>query len=412
MASLCREPFGPFLHQLADPEDGLDVVDKRRPAEQTNLRREWRPVARQTALPLDALQHRALLAADVSSRAASQMDAARLRETRLLDFGDLAKQQFTNSRIFVAQVNVNVIRLDRPRADQHPLQHAMGIASHVVAILEGARLPLVGVDDHQARLRLLADETPLASRREARAPQPAQPGRLDDADDLFGGARAVAAGAQQTVSASGGVGREIDSLRDLWFDPALLRGLRNPVDARADDFAAADENGRRLIAAADAGRAHDAHPGSDPGRQRLEQPPGAHHLAGQPVADPHGQRGRRRLPLLDDVEVGVEGCDLEHLGHRQPHLLGQRPEVRRREVAVAILDEMEVFDQKITAARAVAQQGGDLIEGGLVNLAPAGLDARLAPARSRMAESTNPQIHFGHGAPHPFRPVSRTGRSP
>ena len=44
--------------------------------------------------------------------------------------------------------------------------------------------------------------------------------------------------------------------------------------------------------------------------QRRQQPLRAHHLAGQAVADPDGERRRRRLALLDHVEMRVEGRDL------------------------------------------------------------------------------------------------------
>src|SRR3546814_9847729 len=67
-------------------------------------------------------------------------------------------------------------------------------------------------------------------------------------------------------------------------------------------------------------------------------------------------RSRRRLALQHDVEVGVEGGDLIDRRHRQIHLLGQRAQVARRQVAVAVLNPVQVLDQQIRPPRAVAQQ--------------------------------------------------------
>jgi hypothetical protein len=63
------------------------------------------------------------------------------------------------------------------------------------------------------------------------------------------------------------------------------------------DRVLADDRGRRLLAAADAGRGDDAHPGPEELRQPGQQIAGAGDLARQAVADANGQRrGRRRLP--------------------------------------------------------------------------------------------------------------------
>ena len=61
----------------------------------------------------------------------------------------------------------------------------------------------------------------------------------------------------------------------------------------------------------------------------------AGHLARQRFADAHGDRRRRRFAFLHDVEVVIERRDLVDLGLREAHLLRQRGEVRRRQVAVA-----------------------------------------------------------------------------
>jgi hypothetical protein len=54
------------------------------------------------------------------------------------------------------------------------------------------------------------------------------------------------------------------------------------------------------------------------------------------------------------VEMGVEGRDLVDLGERELHLLRQRGEVRGGEITVAVLDEVQMLDQEIAPALAVA----------------------------------------------------------
>src|SRR3546814_4003527 len=73
--------------------------------------------------------------------------------------------------------------------------------------------------------------------------------------------------------------------------------------------------------------------------QRLQQVLRAHHLAGQRIADPDGQRRRRRLALQHDVEVGVEGGDLVDRRHRQLHLARERAQVARGQMPVARSEE-------------------------------------------------------------------------
>ena len=52
----------------------------------------------------------------------------------------------------------------------------------------------------------------------------------------------------------------------------------------------------------------------------------------------------------------VERRDLVNFSERKLHFLRERSEMRGREIAVAVLNEMQVLDQKIALARAVAQE--------------------------------------------------------
>ncbi len=58
----------------------------------------------------------------------------------------------------------------------------------------------------------------------------------------------------------------------------------------------------------------------------------------------------------------VEGGDLVHLGHRELHLRGERDQVPGREVAVVVLDAVQVLDQKIATARRVPEQRAHFLE--------------------------------------------------
>ena len=67
-------------------------------------------------------------------------------ETGRLDPGDLLGQHQTEFRIFVADVEIGVGRFDHPGRDQHTLNETMRVLLEIEAVLEGARLALVGID--------------------------------------------------------------------------------------------------------------------------------------------------------------------------------------------------------------------------------------------------------------------------
>ena len=109
-----------------------------------------------------------------------------------------------------------------------------------------------------------------------------------------------------------------------------------------------------------------------------QQTLGARHGAGQRVADPHRHRRRRGLALFDHVEMRVEGRDLIDFGLRQLHLGGERGEMRRGDVAVFVLNQMQMLDQQVAPARAVGQQRLDIGGGLRIDLTALGR-ARRAP---------------------------------
>src|SRR5690606_37179173 len=74
---------------------------------------------------------------------------------------------------------------DRVRADQRALDDLVRRPADQLAVLEGTRLGLVGVDEQVVRLAIvLGHEAPLDAGREAGAAAAAQPALLDHLDDL------------------------------------------------------------------------------------------------------------------------------------------------------------------------------------------------------------------------------------
>src|ERR1700733_13532313 len=68
----------------------------------------------------------------------------------------------------------------------------------------------------------------------------------------------------------------------------------------------------------------------------------------------------------------VESSRFEHLREGQLHLVGKRCQMRRRNLAVGILDEMQVLKQQIAPPWPVAEQKRNLFSGLRVDLAALG----------------------------------------
>src|SRR6185369_5439474 len=132
---------------------------------------------------------------------------------------------------------------------------------------------------------------------------------------------------------------------------------------------------------------------------------GARHLAREAVADAHRDRRRNGLAFLDDVEVVIEGRDLEDLGLRELHLGGQRREMRRAQVAEAVLQLVQVLDEEIARARRVAEQREHVGERLRVD-APAAWRLALALARSGLGNDRD-----DGGTVHDSAPASARKRS-
>ena len=299
------------------------------------------------------------------------------RELRRFQLGDLGLQHQPDLGILVAQIDVDVGGLDHPGGDQHAFEETVGILLEVVAVLEGAGLALVAVDGHQARRRLRAHQGPFASGGKPGTAEPAQTGVAHRLDHVIAAALAGEARFQQRIAAVRPVGGEILGRLVGMGVQVLGHGGADGCGRRPHHLDMADGRDRGAVAGADAGRTHHPHIGTQVPRQIGQQLFRTGHSAGQAVAHPHGDRGRRRA-VLHHVEMGVEGRDLVDLGLGELHLGGECGEMCSGEVAVTILQEMQVLDQEIAPARAVAQERAHLVERARIGLAPLRLAGRAA----------------------------------
>ena len=81
----------------------------------------------------------------------------------------------------------------------------------------------------------------------------------------------------------------------------------------------------------------------------------------------------------------VEGRDLVDLGLRELHLGGERRKMRGGEMAVFVLDEMQMLDQQVAPARPVAEQRAHFVERRRIDLAALRRLARPALAPGSVA---------------------------
>ena len=149
-------------------DERLDVVDDGRPLIQAAHGQARRAVARIAALAFDRREQRRRLAADVRAGAAIDDEVAgevgaedALAEVagrvRLLDrAGETAVRQVE----LAADVDERVAHLQRVRRDQHRFEQQVRRVLEDPAVLERARLALVGVGAQVVRLAVVRDARP------------------------------------------------------------------------------------------------------------------------------------------------------------------------------------------------------------------------------------------------------------
>src|SRR5262249_31658555 len=178
-----REPLAAAGDDVGHGGQGLDVVHHGRLAEGALDRRERGFELRPPLLALERGNEPGLLSADVGAGSAVDDDAvlepraqnARAQEALGLRCAYRLREDPPGLDVLPADVDEGGVAADRVGSDQHALDDRVGIALQDVAILEGPRLPLVGVDHQVDRARpLLRNEAPLRGRREPRASQAAE----------------------------------------------------------------------------------------------------------------------------------------------------------------------------------------------------------------------------------------------
>src|SRR6185369_3317374 len=136
-----------------------------------DLNRERRLVAGLAALALDGVEEGGLLAADVGAGPAADLDVEReppaqsvgAQQPRRARRLDRAGHPLGGQRVLAAQVEVAALAAGRVAGDRHALDDRERILFHQQAVLERARLGLVGVADQVVRPgRRLRDRVPLA----------------------------------------------------------------------------------------------------------------------------------------------------------------------------------------------------------------------------------------------------------
>ncbi len=125
----------------------------------------------------------------------------------------------------------------------------------------------------------------------------------------------------------------------------------------------------------------------------------APHRAGKRIANPHRDRRWRRLAFFHNVEMRVEGRDLVDFGQRKLHLGRERRQMRRRQMSVAVLDEVQVLDQKIAPTRLLAEEQADFFERARLDLAALRRAARPTALPDLAFHRGFGRIRHGHGSP-------------
>ncbi len=338
----------------------------------------------QAAFALDQLKHGGFFATDVSASSPPKVDFGVRDKIGGFDSCNLAREDLAAFRIFIAKVDVNCLRLDRPRPDQHAFEDAVRIGFDMIAILESPRLSFICVHRHHPRAGFGADELPLPPYREARPAKPAKARIFKRFDYAFRRSLSGQAFGQQVVAAVSAVMIEIDIRVQRRVPFRAQRGSHDTFDGRIFVERVAHRRDWCIVTSTHAWRADNANAGLQPFLQGFQQFPGTHQRAGQAIADAHSHRRRRRFAVHDDIEMRIKRSDFEHLHEREAHFLRKRDEMTGMQAAVSILQEMQVLDKQVGLARALAQDRPNLADRDGVRLPPARKLPRLPAAGAWM----------------------------
>ena len=179
---------GPALPENpGNGRQGFDVLDVGGRLPETDVAQARRLVSGNPPLPLEAVQERGVFPADVGPRPAIDTDVeapsgpqdvrSEIALSPRLGQGSLEDRKGVG--ILLPEVDVSRIGIDGVTGQDHALDKGMGIPLHDIAVLEGPRLPLVGIRDDIVGFGILPDRLELLRGREG-APSPSgQPRSLD-----------------------------------------------------------------------------------------------------------------------------------------------------------------------------------------------------------------------------------------
>ena len=331
-----------------------------RPFEQPHLGHIRRAKPGHSAFAFDRLDHRRFLAAYIGASATTELDRRERARRIRPQARELRGEHFPACGVFIAEIDVDLGDIDRPRRDQRAFEKPVRVAFQIIAILEGARLALVDVDREQPRRGFRPHDAPLASGREAGAAQATEARVLHRFQDAFQRPLAGDARRQQRVAplravfVIGGVRRRL-GLDGVGADRGLNLGRIGTVDR-----VLSDHHDGSVVTASNTGRVHHPHVIAERALEIGQELLRAAHGTGQRIADPHRDAGGRGFPILHHVEMMVEGGHLVHLRHGELHFGGERHQVRLGDLAVGVLNFVQVLDQKIPSPRLIPEQRLDL----------------------------------------------------
>jgi hypothetical protein len=93
--------------------------------------------------------------------------------------------------------------------------------------------------------------------------------------------------------------------------------------------------------------------------------------------------------------MGVEGCHFEGCGLRQAQFIAKGPQMSRRDIVVAILNQVEIFNEEVVTPGAVAQQLSNLLKRGEVELPSLGKTPCALSGSDMSCWPVRPTIHRG-----------------
>ena len=186
------EPVGAVVDDVGEVGERLDVVDQRRAAVEALDGRKRRLQPRVAALALERVEERRLLAADVRAGAAMD-DELDLRAgvedvgpqvVGVVCLGHRPVEHVRDLPVLAADEDERLPGADRDRRDRNSLDQLVRVLHHQLAVLERARLGLVGVAAHVLAHVPVRQERALLSHREARAAAAAQARVLERGEQI------------------------------------------------------------------------------------------------------------------------------------------------------------------------------------------------------------------------------------